>query len=919
MAIRRAFSLIAFGASLLCSAAFADVFRVNDLAGGMNDSVPGNMIADNEAVSITNFHINTDSRGLDQRSGSFKQNITQLSGNTAVDTQSYTKTNGNSYLLSVASRTISYSIDNGSNWTTLITTATNGSVWDGVGFLDDNFYMVTQNDGGWYFTGSGFLPAGSMPSGKYIENYQNRLFVANTSTYPYRLFFSGLLQPTTWTTTTDYIDFPESITGIGEPVDGGLPVYTLNTTWMLRGTGPTNFYLTQISGKIGCADNRTIQNTIIDGQEYQVFLSLGPNGSRKNLYGLLGDALVPLGDKVENLIDSIAIFDTSNRIFQWDVQSEFAEGSVSGTYVSGTDAVKLSTASQLDSDAAHFTGTMVNVDTSAVSGRLTLSGVQNFSFEYGTTTDANDWTEGVNAFNIGRTSETSAQHNTYVMAGGTDSSCVIDQTVSAQTFRILNSENTTLASYSFTVTTSYQKFDFDASAYLGQSIKLSLNGNKSSSFGPSGCGIAPIFSIAVSDAFILKSSTISFYSKAYGTDNKKIAYDLILSVATGSYTSRTFDTTFSSAAWMPSSVSTAAFGNTLAFKTQSSVDGNTWTSTVSWNPGAGDSPSSAYNRYFRYVLEITTTSTGTDLPYLDSIELNARNSSGSYTSEVRDSGASNSAWNTFNANPTGDGTIAYFYRTSSTVAGIDGEAWSSIASGSDVAGSARHFQWKSDFSITNSTHDPTLERIIQNYTSSSGSLQPTDSVVWDDEYWLSFQDDDGDDEYNNKILVMNKEGNFSQFTGLNVYGFSVINRLLVGGDSINDGVNGGYVRQLDIGETDDGATVNASVTFKHNEFPELQDYRKLANQAYISYGVGVGTFTVTVLENFTEDTNTYSIRFATGTTVGRWKLELTPGTAFKQIGFKFDNSYPGSKLNIYPPLSIHFEKQKLIPEGGGSQ
>lgn len=894
MGTKRARSLILGGVAAFAAAiAFADVLSLPDLAGGQNDSVPGNQIADNEAVAIVNFHVDPNSRGLLQRHGSQKRNTTPLSGSVFVDPFSLVKSNGNAYLIAVASRTVYYSTDNGSTWTSLITTATYNTPWSGVAFVDDNFYMVNQNDGGRQFTGSAFPTAGSMPSAKYIQAYQNRLFAGNTAANPYRLFFSGLLQPTTWTVTTDWIDLPEAITGIGAPFDGGLPVYTLNTTWILRGSGPRGFDFQQISSNIGCADHRTIRNFVINGVEYQVFFSLGPNGSRRNFYGLNGGTLADLGDKVPNLSDSVSVFDSSARLLDWDTYSDFSLGTTSYTYASSSEeAVKLSTWTGVDTSSSDFaSGTLNSVSTSIVSGDVYLStnnaGPDNGGFE-----SAGTWTYSGTAIRSSTVSD-SGTWSTIVESGfgGTLEPRLIVSTGTSTTIFTSTSHTTTdygtWHSYSWTPT----------GISVGQAISIGFTGTSA-------------IDITRSPIYIFNGQPITWRSMLTGSSGAMCVDNVsggLSSISSGTFTSRTFDTIFSSPAWNPSGVSWTTNGHTISAETQSSGDGVSFDSLVSWSTGS--SPSSSWKRYLRYKITISTSSSGTGMPFFSDASLIARQSSGTFTSEVRDGGTSLASWDNLNVLWTGDGSHRIFYRTNASSTTILTDPWVLTTTGTDIPGNNRYFQWRDDMSIAVSTYDPTVTRVMQNYTTSSGANQPPASIVWNKDYWMSYTSTGS--SKNDSIIVINNEGKFSRFSGLNVYGFTVGNRQLFGGDSITDGSTGGYLRQLDVGDTDDGTAISASVTLKHNEFG-MEDYRKNLSIAYFNYGVNVGTFTATVLRNFGQTSNSYTVQFSTGNSIGRWKLLANPGTVGRQFGLQFSNSYPGSLLNLYPPITWHLEKVDLI-------
>lgn len=900
----------------LCLAApvAADVYRVTDLAGGINDSVPSNQISDSEAASIINMHVDPISRGLNQRRGSSKQNTTQLSGNVAVDPFSHIQSDGDSYLISVASRTIAYSTSNGSTWTNLVTTMTVAAVWDGTSFVDDSFYMVNQNDGGWVFSGTSFIRAGSMPSGKFIEPYQNRLFVANTAATPYRVFFSGLLQPSTWTTSTDYFDMPEAVTCVGEPFDGGLPIYTRNTTWMLRGTSPTDFTLSQVSGQIGCADNRDVQNFDINGTEYQVFLSFGPNGSRRSLYALLGNRVVDLGRKVPNLFDGISVFDSSSRLHEWDTASDFSAGTNSQTLVSADEeAVKLSTYTQTDSLGSDFaSGTMVNVTTGIVSGRLHLA-VNNGNF-----TNNSFETNGGSGCLMTFTGWTQNESGGGCVGGTTFGSCIdgsecagftgVGTTATFLGVEILTPGDVLLGNLGNDIVglgAGWSQLTKDISSYIGRYVKIRFRQTDD---------VGSRY-LTLDTPVMLSTGPFTYYARTQTTISE-IDYlqGGVSTIFNSTFTSRTFDTTVSSAAFLSSTVGGAANGNSLVFYTQESSDGSSWDTAVAWSTGTVPG-SINRKRYKRYIVNISTggTTNSTGLPYITSAVMAARATTGTYTSDIRDGSTDIASWDTFSAS-TSSATTEFSYRTGATTSAVVAAGWTSINPGGDVSGSARYFQWKADLTMTSAAtpSDPSVLSVQQNYTASSGAQQPGDMEAWDNNLWMTYTSTGS--SYNDAIIVMNEEGKFSKFTGLNVYGFAPHNGRFLSGTSLKDGVLGGYVRQLDVGTTDDGTAVTSSVVFKNYDFTPVEDYEKELSLVYFSYGAATGNFTATINENFSDVSTPYTIDFAAHNTVGRWKLETNPGTTARQFGLAFSNSQSGSRLNLYPPFTYHITQTGLIPQ-----
>lgn len=911
MGKRRPRNLILGCLLFLAGCAHADVLQVLDLGGGLNDSVPGNAVGDNESTAIDNFHVDPLSHGLIQRRGSRKQNSTQLTGNSTVDPFSHKTSLGGSYLISIASKTINSSVDNGATWTTILSTMTNGVVWDGVSFGDDNFYLVNQNDGGYQFTTGPPVAISSvtnMPAGKFIEAYQNRLFVANTAVYPYRVFFSSQQAATSWNQSTEWFDLPEAITSIGKPFDGGLPIYTANTTWILRGSGPSTFYLTQVSDTIGCADDRTVQNFIIKGTEYQIFFSLGQNSSHKGVYALVGDRVIDLSDKIRNLVDGVSVFDTSARAFDWDIASDFSMGVGSQTYVdSSAEGVKLSTWTGVDTSTADFSlGASVNIDTTTTPGQIQLAvnnnNIDNNSFETGT---PDNWTLDTPSDSARVTAEEGVTpvSGTYMLKTGSGSTGVQGLVV-----EVIDSGGSVLSTTDIKPTraaTSFVQKTITLSSYKGQVIAVRIRHQPT--------GVASYFYYMTSDKFICSGSNMTLYVASGNGGVEQTYVDLFeggrSTIYNGVFVSRAFDTAFSSAAWLPSTYTISS--SSVVLRTQSSANGTVWGSSLPWV--SGSSPSNGWNRYIRYQAEISTGAATTSAPNLSSVSLFARASTGTFQSEIKDGGVDLSALDVLNAQTSGDGAHAFYFRTNASSTALLSDSWSSISSGSDASGGERYYQFKDDFSITVSTHDPTLERVTQNYTSSAGSAQPADSVIWNNEYWMSYTSTSS--QKNDKILVMNQDGAFSQFSALNIYGFAVHNRNLYGGDSVTDGSTGGYLRQLDYGTLDDGESVSASVTLKHQELT-YSDYKKSMSGTalYFNYGVDVGTFTASLLENFSEVETPYTVYFASGTNINRWEIEANAGTTFKQIGLKFENSYPGSRLKIYPPINYHFQKSELIQQ-----
>lgn len=786
----------------------AEVFSVGDLSAGVYDTVPGNMIPDGAATAITNFHVDPYSKGLIQRGGSSKKNSSQLSGSGAVDVFTYVQQDGDEYIIAFASKTINYSSDNGASFTTLITTGVDAAYWDCAGFVDDRFYCVTQSTSAFRFDGTTHFVTTQTPAGKFIESYENRLWVANTAANPGRLFFSNLLLPSTYTTSTDYIDFDEPITGLGV-INGGLSVYGDNNVWVLRGDDPTNYNVDKISRGIGCANNRTIKNMMLKGEEVQVFLSKGYGQSKNNFYANTGIQVIPIGDNYLTTLAGINIGNSSARSKTWTLTADFSAGTFDQTYTS-SDSVRIST---------------TNVD------------ISNPSFETGTSTDADNWTESVDVA-IRTSTDTTAQSGSYLMSGMYDRldsfghDCSADQTATNGTVAIYDGSGSFLEAVDIgSITSAYQQKTINLSAYSGRTIYTYLTMRKAIEMGAGHCGPLGTVGVAQSDNFVASGSSMTFYVKAYGTGNKRIAYDLF-----------------------------ASGQNTI--------------------------------------------------------------SSGTFTSEVYQTDSGLSQWGNIDIDyDVGTGSMTFYIRVATGSAELAAASYQEITDDHQISTTTGRFvQWKVTMSsFTSLTTPPVLNGLTLNWVSSSGSSQQPDAEVFKENYWMTYPG--SSESRNQSILVINKDGamynlEYGTSSQNGFYGLTTSRGLLFAGDS-STSTTGGYVWQLETGNLDDGQSITASVRFKDQEFStaNLDDYEKSLVAVYINYGVQTsGSFTATVYTNFSEGSSSYSVPLSSGTTVNRYKIEPNQQTTGRQIALQFSNSTSGQSLNLYPPITYHFEKVRLIKQ-----
>lgn len=154
-------------------------------------------------------------------------------------------------------------------------TITPGYRWDFIqapqdaGLTQGPLWFMNGQDTPLEWTGSGdattwtATTSGSVPNGKYLCYFHNRVFVAGESANPSRLYWSGLGDPGDWLPpsggyTTFDPDDGEPITGLGV-VGDYLLVFKPNKAYVVFDTDTGGYR--QISSEIGCRAHRSIIET----------------------------------------------------------------------------------------------------------------------------------------------------------------------------------------------------------------------------------------------------------------------------------------------------------------------------------------------------------------------------------------------------------------------------------------------------------------------------------------------------------------------------------------------------------------------------------------------------------------------------------------------------------------------------------
>lgn len=248
--------------------------------GGANEKVKGDAINDNQSappsdgiLPLKNCHTNTVGSIVKRKGYTKYAGQLSVAGSPSVSMEEitgmfqYTKYDTTQYEVVCASSGGTVGIFDISTPGSPVEIQGAASVTDDTLFsffqLNNTLVLLTEDrDTPLKWTGSGNVATlgGSPPAGKYGLEFENYGFIANTSTNPNRVYWSGLADAESWTA-TDFKRLPGACTGLG--VSGNdLFFFTQDSITLGRFTGDAvaPFTFDQLDTRVGCASHRSIVN-----------------------------------------------------------------------------------------------------------------------------------------------------------------------------------------------------------------------------------------------------------------------------------------------------------------------------------------------------------------------------------------------------------------------------------------------------------------------------------------------------------------------------------------------------------------------------------------------------------------------------------------------------------------------------------
>lgn len=772
---------------------------VRDFSAGLITDQDSTLIPDGAAQDLEN--VDVDSGSIEKRRGSIKANSSTLGSYSSQAVRfihEYTDSSNNIWMITITSASIYGSKDGGTTnqlitsthgfTTTSLIRAVNafGSVW----IVDGSTNAISWN-------GTSVTVQSNVPRGTVIAFWGGRLWVAGVSSTPSTLYGSKIADGTDWTQDSGLDS--DAFSALVRNQDG----------YKIRAIAPFGRDLLVFK-------DRSIDRVVVlsDGQTYQLLpvtshigtaypetITLTDNAivwlAHDGIYSYNGSTIRQISKPIQPELIGLPQLSAASRSYTETTQANFQLGTSSGVSSSITpDSVVLSTWTDTDTTADDFSlGTLTNVTTSTVSGTVYLStsdtNVTNNSFESGFASGwaASGCSDPSTCSDLAITGVVNGSYSMQLQANTNTS------TLNALYLKILDNSGSEIGSSSdlkgSLVDNTSVQLSVSLLSYRGRYIKLRF-------YASYGSGNLYFDS---SSSFLCSGETVTFYAykRVFGSQNN-LFFDYVLhgqsSITSGSFLSSTFDTSFSSPAWTPTTTTTTANGHTISWQTQSSDDGSSFEALSSWT--AGSSPTSSKKRYIRYKASFTASTSGTALPFISDVSLSARQSFGRYvSSHITLSGIT--SWGVFSENSSSDGgTITYsiYTDTDTTMPLVNMELTQFVSSQTITTGNTPTISTNtyavimSSFAVSSSTQNPQMNDFTVGWGEGNTSLFPT-SLFFEQKYYLAVAVNDS--SHNDTIFVYDQNGAWTKYTGLPVYRFGTYrNRMYFGAN------NDGYIVRMQI-------------------------------------------------------------------------------------------------------------------------
>ena len=284
-----------------------------DVSGGENNRIDASKIGNNQATKLQNVSIKIPGERTKRKGYTVFDK--EIAGDKKVEgLAAYSSTSGGAQKLYVVSNGKLYEASSGVSWGAAITgytALTAAEVWMVV--ADNLLCIGSQSNNVRTYNGSDITDEGDTntdpPKGKVATYFQNRLFVANSSTNPDRVWFSDVADPQTFTRDTNYFDVApgenDEITGlIAFRKSKELYIFKTDSIHKLNcygGTPMTDWTLNVVDTAHGCIAPRSI---VVVGNDIFYLSRDGVRSIRTTEYNIEQGVDLPLSWTMKTVWDT---------------------------------------------------------------------------------------------------------------------------------------------------------------------------------------------------------------------------------------------------------------------------------------------------------------------------------------------------------------------------------------------------------------------------------------------------------------------------------------------------------------------------------------------------------------------------------------------------------------------------------------
>lgn len=851
-----------FGAILFAAISFAadPPIVLRDFSPGLQTDQDSAAIADTASPDLLNVDVEDGS--IRTRGGSVAVSTSAIGGYSSSAVRflyEYVEPDGDRWVISAASATIFKSNNGGQDNSVL--TSTHGFTTSSEYCAVTAFGTMRLTDGttNWMtFDGTSVLATTQAPHGLTCAFFGERVWTSTGSI----LRATNIDDVDDWSVTAssgdaDSISQPirfndgQGITCL-KPFKDRLLIFKDQSldAYILQEDG-ISFNLVSVSNHIGTSHC----NSVVEREGDIVFL--GPDAFYKYepgtaAYKGYAGTLSRISDLIGPTIRSIQQLDANSTFHTETGQSDFQSGTLAqmNATISAGDVV-LSSWTATDDSTSDFNAFSSSSSVNVTGGRVYLStnntNVENNGFEDGSGTTATAWTATLLGVNRSATIKRSGSWAIELDGSALGISCTLGD-MGPMAARAVDTSNNVLVSSITPIATygaSWTAHTLDLSSTVGRWIKLELIAQGAG--GPR------------SDPFLSSGGTVTFYD--YCDLSGYLYIDDVTggrsTISSGTITGQTRDTAFSNPAWVAATPTYTENGHSITWQTQSSSDGASWDSAVSWTPGSA--PGSASKRYIRHVVTLSTggTTSGVSLPFVESVPLAARASTGTYQgTHFATAVGSFGTVDLIETLNSGQTAYAIYTDTDTSASFTDSTTWISSQTVTDGAvptlTPSTYAFFRASATITAGSQNPTISELSIALT--GGNQSP----VWAEYHQgtvltgISTASSSGNDS----VILYDRNKAWTLYD----HDFYCMKRLLSGAIIGGSNSNGKIIRFRDTSlESDDGSGINAYWRSKDFDFGSpvadktmtryyvTADY-EANSDAVLSYGVNRGASTSATLD-----------------------------------------------------------------------